>query len=205
MHMHEFFSPEESEGKEKGKKEGGTKEACLRNERVRRIMQGKKQFDRKRGVLMSYTNILVPFDDSSHARNALAKAVELCEEKPNAQIHVVEVAAPPQDLLRTSMGPNRNDPAEQEEFAEELQHRNENEDDQLATRIASIVDDFAGELTVEVVYGVYTVDTILDAAQRYNCNLIAMGSRGLGALRGMLGSVSFAVLRSSEIPVLIVK
>ena len=35
--------------------------------------------------------------------------------------------------------------------------------------------------------------------------MIAMGSRGLGALRGMIGSVSFAVLRSSQIPVLIVK
>ncbi len=32
-----------------------------------------------------------------------------------------------------------------------------------------------------------------------------MGRRGLGAVRGMLGSVSYALLRESEIPVLTVK
>ena len=32
-----------------------------------------------------------------------------------------------------------------------------------------------------------------------------MGRRGLGALRGMLGSVSYGVLHSAEMPVLTVK
>ena len=32
-----------------------------------------------------------------------------------------------------------------------------------------------------------------------------MGRRGLGAIRGMLGSVSFGVLRATDVPVLTVK
>jgi nucleotide-binding universal stress UspA family protein len=151
---------------------------------------------------MGYTNILVPYDDSDHAKNALAKAVELCEGKPDAAIHVIEVAAPPQDLVYSSMTSGAK---QGESFSEELKKRTESNDEALHERISELVEGFDGTLTNEVVYGVYTVDTILDAAKQYDCNLIAMGSRGLGALRGMLGSVSFAVLRSSDIPVLIVK
>ena len=35
--------------------------------------------------------------------------------------------------------------------------------------------------------------------------LVVMGRRGLGALRGRIGSVSFGVLRSVDVPVLTVK
>ena len=34
---------------------------------------------------------------------------------------------------------------------------------------------------------------------------IVMGRRGLGAIRGAIGSVSYSVLRSVDLPVLIVK
>ena len=49
------------------------------------------------------------------------------------------------------------------------------------------------------------VDGINDFAKEHGCDLIVMGSRGLDVLRGMLGSVSYGVLRSAEIPVLVAK
>lgn len=42
-------------------------------------------------------------------------------------------------------------------------------------------------------------------AEEHDCDLIVMGRRGLGAIRGMLGSVSFGVLRATDVPVLTVK
>ena len=46
---------------------------------------------------------------------------------------------------------------------------------------------------------------ILDYAEEHKVDLIVMGCRGLNAVAGMLGSVSYAVLRNAECPVLIEK
>ncbi len=158
---------------------------------------------------MAFTNILVPYDDSDHAKNALREAITLTNGDPAAQIHVLEVTAPPQDLVYSSinqtgfgMGVSL---VSKEDFADVVEKRTEENDSELQREIADIVKDFPGQLSAEVVYGVYTVETIIDAAKEYRCDLIAMGSRGLGAIRGMIGSVSFGVLRSADIPVLIVK
>ena len=158
---------------------------------------------------MRYKNILVPYDNSEHAKNALKEAIGLSEGVEGVAIHVVEVAAPPQDLVYSSinqtgfgMGVSL---ASQEDFAHVVEERNEASDKKLQDEIVSIVEGFEGELTAEVVFGIYTIETIIDAAKHYNCDLIVMGSRGLGAIRGAIGSVSYGILRSVDIPVLVVK
>ena len=79
---------------------------------------------------MSYKNILVPYDNSEHAKNALKEAIGLSEGVEGVAIHVVEVAAPPQDLVYSSinqtgfgMGVSL---ASQEDFAHVVEERNEN-------------------------------------------------------------------------------
>ena len=46
---------------------------------------------------------------------------------------------------------------------------------------------------------------IVAYAAGHNIDLVIMGSRGLGGLRGILGSVSSFVLKEAQVPVLVVK
>lgn len=48
-------------------------------------------------------------------------------------------------------------------------------------------------------------DVICDYARDNEIDCIVMGRRGLGGIRAVLGSVSSAVLRDSDLPVLVVK
>lgn len=158
---------------------------------------------------MGFKNILVPYDNSEHAQHALKEAIDLVSDDPEATIHVVEVAAPPQDLVYSSinqtgfgMGVSV---VSKDDFATRVEQRNEEDDRKLQDNIADVVKEFPGTLTAEVIFGIYTIETIVDACKHYECDLIVMGCRGLGAIRGALGSVSYGVLRSAEVPVLIVK
>lgn len=158
---------------------------------------------------MSFKRILVPFDDSDHAKNALREAIKLAKDEESSQIHIVKVSAPPQDLVYSSinqagfgLGISL---VGESDFATLLEQRTEQSNEEILETIAPLIEGVEDKVSAEVVFGVYTIDTIVDAAKYYNSDIIVMGSRGLGAIRGMLGSVSFGVLRSADIPVLIVK
>ena len=74
----------------------------------------------------------------------------------------------------------------------------------VAQEIAAITKDFKD--IVEVMMRVGTPRReIVHVAEAHECDLIVMGSRGLGAVMSMLGSVSSAVLAESEVPVLVMR
>lgn len=59
---------------------------------------------------------------------------------------------------------------------------------------------------IEILRGTSPADLLLGCAKREGCNLIIMGSRGMGGAKGYLGSVSYAVVqRSTDAAVLIAK
>ena len=158
---------------------------------------------------MGFKNVLVPYDNSEHAQNALLKAIEMVDNTADSTLHIMEVMAPPQDLVFSSINHSNfgasNAVISKEIFTEVVEERSAEASKNLQEKIQPYVQNYTGELTAEVVYGVYVVDTIVDAAKHYDVDAIVMGSRGLGGIRGMIGSVSYGVLRSSDMPVLIVK
>jgi nucleotide-binding universal stress UspA family protein len=76
---------------------------------------------------------------------------------------------------------------------------------EIKTQLSGAVAAAPCPLMIEIAYGTSPTTGILAYADSNECDVIVMGCRGLGALRGMIGSVSFAVLRSATVPVLIVK
>ena len=58
---------------------------------------------------------------------------------------------------------------------------------------------------VKVLKGTSPADLIVNCAKEEGCDLIIMGSRGQGGVKGFLGSVSYAVTKESPMTVLIAK
>lgn len=159
---------------------------------------------------MKFTNILVPFDKSEHACHALCLAKGLAEEDPAVKLHVIDV------IYISEIPPAVGLDANPYESAPELiidpdTHRKlvdgaeAREKASMEEAIRGLLDELPNEVTIAVVNEPSVVDGINSYAREHGCDLIVMGSRGLGVLRGMLGSVSYGVLRSAEIPVLVAK
>ena len=148
---------------------------------------------------MGYSKILVGYDCSDAAGRALADAYELVDHGMADSVVVLMVTDPE----RTG------DPAfnAAARAAGVLLSTIGDEEEALSNLKSSLGDKVAGhegKTTLRVSFG-KPQDAILSVAEKEACGLIVMGSRGLGAVRAMLGSVSTAVLRESAIPVLVTK
>ncbi len=160
---------------------------------------------------MLFKNVLVPYDDSGHAKAALHLAIDLVGSDPDASIHVVMVVS--NDIMPPSMVSSQmafgDAFVDFEGYEQMLEVMAKRSDAELRENIARVLgagmDDIAADLIMEVQLSPSPVDGISTYASDRGCDLIVMGRRGLGALRGMLGSVSYGVLRSADVPVLTVK
>ncbi len=156
-----------------------------------------------------YKKILVPYDNSEHAQHALLAALDLASCVENANVTVLNVT----DLLEF-------DDATFEVAARMAGVPRISEDSARAARdnyyaehekaVRSNIDEVISEIPEGVELGVKIgsgrpQEVISAEANEGGYDCVVMGRRGLGALRGALGSVSYAVLRAVELPVVIVK
>ncbi|MCI2241092.1 universal stress protein [Adlercreutzia faecimuris] len=159
---------------------------------------------------MLYKRILVPFDGSEPAKNALEVAKKLIADDADAVMHVLTVvpAGAVAAELEAPDGPGSATPMifpDMESYERVIARAKETAMDELNEALGSRLDDVACDVQVGAVISGKAADGICDYAEANGCEIIVMGRRGLGALRGMLGSVSYAVLHEADLPVLTVK
>lgn len=164
-----------------------------------------------KGDLMRYEKIMVPFDGSEHAANALSAACDLMRDSETSQLHVVTIvpapAVPPEPRRLPSNGVLHMPVAlmDADDYAAVIMGALDEAREDLEIKVRELAEEFGDRVVVGVRANLSPVDGINEYAGENGCDLIVMGRRGLGALRGMLGSVSFGVLRSADCPVLTVK
>lgn len=158
---------------------------------------------------MIFDNIVVAYDGSEQALEAVKKAGEIAKLDSGIKLHVVFVTTHPNAQLPANFNNSAFDPQQYLLSVEDVQELYEKtiaeETETVKQGIGDALDDVADQVSIEVIPGYAPAPDLLAHAKKVNGDLIVMGSRGLGAIRGMLGSVSYAVLRESEIPILIVK
>jgi nucleotide-binding universal stress UspA family protein len=156
-----------------------------------------------------YSKILVPYDNSEHAQHALLAAIDMATCVENSTVTVLNVT----DLIEFDdetfeVAARMAGVPRMSEDAARVARENYYSEHEKSVRksISEVVSDVPTGISLEVkIDSGRPQEAICNAAVDGGFDCIVMGRRGLGAIRGALGSVSYAVLRSVELPVLIVK
>ena len=148
--------------------------------------------------MKAYKNIIVPTDGSVNSKRALEHAIVLASSL-GASITLVYVANIVSVISNFDQISNASGYVT-EQVALDMEEEGK-----------GVLDDFAKEvpegIDVKTVFEVGSPGpAVLSVAKKYKADLIVMGSRGLGPLKGLfMGSVSSYVVTHSGCPVLIVK
>jgi nucleotide-binding universal stress UspA family protein len=156
---------------------------------------------------MLYKNVLVPYDSSESAKHALQTAVRIVGEDADARLTVLFACASrevDEDSFNFAASRAGIQEVTASDYARIQKEYMANQLEMLKGEVAPFVKGTACHVICHV-DPARPAKAIVDYAHERDCDLIIMGSRGLNAVRGVLGSVSYAVLRTARTPVLIEK
>ena len=157
---------------------------------------------------MLYSKIMVPYDGSEHAKHALeyAKGLAGASDAKIAIVHVVPSGVMGVDQVGTegSLDGVPFGMLNYDKYEGVVKAALDQAKEKVEENLSGLTDGI-DDVTIDVIAGTSPADALARYADKNGCDLIVMGRRGLGAIRGMLGSVSFGLLRATDIPVLTVK
>lgn len=146
-----------------------------------------------------YKKILVAYDRSSESRAGLRAAIEMLDCGMAKRVIVLSVMDSHEDdptfEIAARIAGLIDDPVAMDDQAPLIE---------LEQSLVDLIKDHDEACETLVMRG-KPAEVIVNTARDYDCDLIVMGRRGVGALQAVLGSVSTAVLRNSELPVLVAK
>lgn len=154
---------------------------------------------------MLYDNVMVPFDGSESAVAALAEAARFAKEDPGLTLRIVQIIDTNKLVINRLEAQNIVDSAVPEGMRKAFEEVTAEANRRLHRQIDGMLGGLMNKIVIELLEETHPGSQIVSYAEECNCDLIVMGSRGLGAFRGILGSVSSHVLREAPIPVLVVK
>jgi len=138
--------------------------------------------------------VLVAVDGSANADRAVKHLIELAKGLPSVEVLVLNVQ-PAVTYVELMLGPTQR----------VIEHWSQRAG-QDAARSAGVLLDAAGlACTLHVEQG-EPGEAIAAFAQQQNCDLIVMGTRGMGLIKTLvLGSVATKVIHAAAMPVTLVK
>lgn len=142
-----------------------------------------------KGTPMWSKKILVAYDGSAPSHKALDIVHEIAKSDPDIEVVFAHVLM----LYASGSGAAGIDAVVAEDAI-----RVEDELEQLASELPN-------KTHVRILKGTSPADLIVGCALDEGCDLIVMGSRGKGGVKGYLGSVSYKVTKESPVTVMIAK
>ena len=136
---------------------------------------------------MLYDNVMVPYDGSASADAALAEAVRFAKEDPGLTLHIVQIIDTNKLVINRLEAQSIVDAAVPEGMRKAFEEVTAEANDRLHSQIDGIIDGLMNRIRIEILEETHPGTQIVSYADECNCDLIVMGSRGLGALRGILG------------------
>lgn len=138
---------------------------------------------------MALKRVLVAYDGSEPSEKALEAVYGIINNNPDVEVVLVHVVI----LFSSGAAATGMDTVLMDEVAP------------IQEKLQAIAISLNNKAVVRILRGSSPADLIVRCAKEEECDLIVMGSRGKGGVKGYLGSVSYAVVKESLVSVLIAK